>query len=221
MLCGSYFLRYLLSLWSAPRSGGSLTPVTPGTRRLSSGRRQPRAITRTVGTPTSTRESLVAGRARAAPAIFPPIPVALCVFLSRPCFTNPMPPWFGSSAGNRLMRRTYGSRSIAPRCRKRPCLREINQHLPLFLCFGSKCPIQSLLGVFAELFGLGHCQNSYVGSVPSMLRSLGSMTEASLCKIAHPGLQCLQAKKTRPPTEAAYSSFLGGWTCCCCWVEEK
>jgi hypothetical protein len=75
-------------------------------------------------------------------------------------------------------------------CRKRPCLREINQHLPLFLCFGSKCPIQSLLGVFAELFGLGHCQNSYVGSVPPVLRSLGSMTEASLCKIAHPGLQC-------------------------------
>jgi hypothetical protein len=52
------------------------------------------------------------------------------------------------------------------------------------------CPIQSLLGVFVELFGLGHCQNSYVGSVPPVLRSLGSMTEASLCKIAHPGLQC-------------------------------
>ena len=86
--------------------------------------------------------------------------------------------------------REVGSRSIVPRCRKRPCLREINQHLPLFLCFGSKCPIQSLLGVFAELFGLGHCQNSYVGSVPPVLRSLGSMTEASLCKIAHPGLQC-------------------------------
>jgi hypothetical protein len=83
--------------------------------------------------------------------------------------------------------REVGSRSIVPRCRKRPCLREINQHLPLFLCFGSKCPIQSVLGVFAELFGLRHCQN---GSVPPVLRSLGSMTEASLSKIAHPGLQC-------------------------------
>ena len=70
--------------------------------------------------------------------------------------------------------REAGSRSIVPRCRKRPCLREINQHLPLFLCFGSKCPIQSVLGVFAELFGLGHCQNSYVGSVPP----------------CYPGLQC-------------------------------